>query len=249
MNKSGKICYNQNMDNYEDFITTVSHELRTPLTSIRGFAQTMLNSWDKLDDESKKKFLKIIEDQSNRLIGLVENMLSVTKLQSEKDILVYKEANLKYLIDPVISIIKTAYPSHEFEFNFNENTPNIIVDKDKFQQIMTNLIENAAKYSNENTTITVSTEPFGDFVSIKVTDRGVGILPENYNKIFTKFSRIDNPLTRKVQGSGLGLYITKNLVEKMGGRISVISGGGETTFEVLMPVKSVEEQAREKCSQ
>lgn len=237
------------MDNYEDFISTVSHELRTPLTSIRGFAQTMLTSWDKLDDESKKKFLKIIEDQSNRLIGLVENMLSVTKLHSEKEILVFKKANLKNLIEPVIDIIKTAYPTHKFEFISNEKTPNIIVDKDKFQQIMTNLIENAAKYSNENTTITISTEPAGDYVSIKVTDRGVGILPENYNKIFTKFSRIDNPLTRKVQGSGLGLYITKNLVEKMDGRISVISGNGETTFEVLMPVKSVEEQARAKCIQ
>ena len=208
----------------------------------------MLTSWDKLDDESKKKFLKIIEDQSNRLIGLVENMLSVTKLHSEKEILIFKEANLKTLIEPVIDIIKTAYPTHKFEFNFNENTPNIIVDKDKFQQIMTNLIENAAKYSNENTTITITTEPAGDYVSIKVTDRGVGILPENYNKIFTKFSRIDNPLTRKVQGSGLGLYITKNLVEKMDGRISVISGDGETTFEVLFPVKSVEEQARVKCN-
>ena len=76
------------MENDNDFISTVSHELRTPLTSIRGFAQTMLNSWDKLDDESKKRFLKIIEDQSNRLIGLVENMLSVTKLQSDKDILI-----------------------------------------------------------------------------------------------------------------------------------------------------------------
>lgn len=208
----------------------------------------MLTSWDKLDDESKKKFLKIIEDQSNRLIGLVENMLSVTKLHSEKEILIFKEANLKTLIEPVIDIIKTAYPTHKFEFNFNENTPNIIVDKDKFQQIMTNLIENAAKYSNENTTITITTEPAGDYVSIKVTDRGVGILPENYNKIFTKFSRIDNPLTRKVQGSGLGLYITKNLVEKMDGRISVISGDGETTFEILFPVKSVEEQARVKCN-
>ncbi len=236
------------MDNYEDFISTVSHELRTPLTSIRGFAQTMLTSWDKLDDESKKKFLKIIEDQSNRLIGLVENMLSVTKLHSEKEILIFKEANLKTLIEPVIDIIKTAYPTHKFEFNFNENTPNIIVDKDKFQQIMTNLIENAAKYSNENTTITITAEPAGDYVSIKVTDRGIGILPENYNKIFTKFSRIDNPLTRKVQGSGLGLYITKNLVEKMDGRISVISGDGETTFEILFPVKSVEEQARVKCN-
>lgn len=208
----------------------------------------MLTSWDKLDDESKKKFLKIIEDQSNRLIGLVENMLSVTKLHSEKEILIFKEANLKTLIEPVIDIIKTAYPTHKFEFNFNENTPNIIVDKDKFQQIMTNLIENAAKYSNENTTITITTEPAGDYVSIKVTDRGVGILPENYNKIFTKFSRIDNPLTRKVQGSGLGLYITKNLVEKMDGKISVISGDGETTFEILFPVKSVEEQARVKCN-
>ena len=236
------------MDNYEDFISTVSHELRTPLTSIRGFAQTMLTSWDKLDDESKKKFLKIIEDQSNRLIGLVENMLSVTKLHSEKEILIFKEANLKTLIEPVIDIIKTAYPTHKFEFNFNENTPNIIVDKDKFQQIMTNLIENAAKYSNENTTITITAEPAGDYVSIKVTDRGIGILPENYNKIFTKFSRIDNPLTRKVQGSGLGLYITKNLVEKMDGRISVISGDGETTFEILFPVKNVEEQARVKCN-
>lgn len=237
------------MDNYEDFISTVSHELRTPLTSIRGFAQTMLSSWDKLDDENKKKFLKIIDEQSNRLIGLVENMLSVTKLQSEKDLLVYKEANLKSLIEPVIAIIKNTYPNHKFEFNFNENTPEIFVDKDKFQQIMTNLIENAAKYSNENTTVTINTTPAGNFVSVKVTDRGVGILPENYNKIFTKFSRIDNPLTRKVQGSGLGLYITKNLVEKMGGRISVLSGEGETTFEVLMPLKSVEEQAREKCSQ
>lgn len=237
------------MDNYEDFISTVSHELRTPLTSIRGFSQTMLNSWDKLDDESKKRFLKIIEDQSNRLIGLVENMLSVTKLQSEKEILVYKETNLKSVIEPVIAIIKNTYPKHNFVFDFNEKTPNILVDKDKFQQIMTNLIENAAKYSNENTTVTIKTSPAGDFASVKVTDKGVGILPENYNRIFTKFSRIDNPLTRKVQGSGLGLYITKNLVEKMGGRISVTSGGGETTFEVLMPVKSVEEQARAKCSQ
>lgn len=237
------------MDNYEDFISTISHELRTPLTSIRGFAQTMLGSWDKLDDDSKKRFLKIIEDQSNRLIGLVENMLSVSKLQSEKDILIYKETNLKPLIEQVIAIVKNAYPLHKYEFNYNQNTPKIILDKDKFQQIMTNLIENAAKYSAENTLITISVIPFGDYVSVKVTDRGVGILPENYNKIFTKFSRIDSPLTRKVQGSGLGLYITKNLVEKMGGKISVMSGEGETTFEILMPVKSVEEQARSKCSQ
>ena len=205
------------MDNYEDFISTVSHELRTPLTSIRGFAQTMLTSWDKLDDESKKKFLKIIEDQSNRLIGLVENMLSVTKLHSEKEILVFKKANLKNLIEPVIDIIKTAYPTHKFEFISNEKTPNIIVDKDKFQQIMTNLIENAAKYSNENTTITIATEPAGDYVSIKVTDRGVGILPENYNKIFTKhhisgYLLEDILKTPKTTEEAIKFFIHKNKI-------------------------------------
>ena len=233
----------------KDFVSTVSHELRTPLTSIKGFAQTMLNSWDKLDDESKKKFLKIIEDQSNRLINLVENMLSVTKLQEENDNFIYKESNLKNVIEPVIAIIKNTYPTHKFDLQYSENTPNISIDRDKFQQIMTNLIENAAKYSNENSTVKIKVIPAGDYVSVSVTDKGIGILPENYNRIFTKFSRIDNPLTRKVQGSGLGLYITKNLVEKMGGRISVTSGEGETTFEVLMPIKSMEEQARAKCNQ
>ncbi len=233
----------------KDFVSTVSHELRTPLTSIKGFAQTMLNSWDKLDDESKKKFLKIIEDQSNRLINLVENMLSVTKLQEENDNFIYKESNLKNVIEPVIAIIKNTYPTHRFDLQYSENTPNIPIDRDKFQQIMTNLIENAAKYSNEGSTVKIKVIPAGDYVSVSVTDKGIGILPENYNRIFTKFSRIDNPLTRKVQGSGLGLYITKNLVEKMGGRISVTSGEGETTFEVLMPIKSMEEQARAKCNQ
>ena len=233
----------------KDFISTVSHELRTPLTSIRGFSQTMLNSWDKLDDESKKRFLKIIEEQSNRLINLVENMLSVSKLQNEETDLVYKISNLKNVIEPVISIIKNAYPQRNFIFEYNSLTPEISIDRDKFQQIMTNLIENAAKYSNEDSDIKIKVTTIDNSVSIKVIDNGIGILPEYYEQIFTKFSRIDNPLTRKVQGSGLGLFITKNLVEKMGGKISVTSQNKETIFEVLMPIKSVEEQARSKCKQ
>ncbi len=237
--------------NYEDFISTVSHELRTPLTSIRGFSQTMLNSWDKLDDESKKKFLKIIEEQSNRLINLVENMLSVTKLQSSKDALILKEIFVKPVIETITSIVKNQYPNHKFEIEINEKTPAILADKDKFQQIMTNLIENAAKYSDDNSTITIKTGfcENCEFVSIKVIDKGIGINEEDYEKIFTKFSRIDNPLTRKVQGSGLGLYITKNLVEKMDGKISVTSKDNVTTFEVKMPSADIERQARVKCSQ
>lgn len=237
---------NQKQDKQqEDFISTVSHELRTPLTSIRGFAQTMLSSWDALDDANKKKFIQIIEQQSNRLINLVENMLSVNKLKSFKDKFVYKSANANIIIEPIVQIIKHQYPNHNFELDFNKKIPLILVDIDKFQQIMTNLIENAAKYSNEGTKIIVKTDfsSSPDYISIKVIDEGIGIKEEDFEKIFTKFSRLDNPLTRKVQGSGLGLYITKTLVKKMNGDIGVKSSENGTTFEILIPVENVENQA------
>lgn len=237
------------MNEYEDFISTVSHELRTPLTSIRGFSQTMLASWDKLDDESKKKFLKIIVEQSNRLINLVENMLSVTKLQGAKENLIYKEVSIKPVVEMIAFIVKNQYKDKSFKIDINSKVPNILVDKDKFQQIMTNLMENAAKYGDEGSVIEVRAAYVPENVCIEVINSGIEIPKEDYEKIFTKFSRIDNPLTRKVQGSGLGLYITKSLVEKMGGKIFVTSGNGITKFSVSMPAGNIERQAREKCKQ
>ena len=244
----------ENNQDYEDFISTVSHELRTPLTSIRGFSQTMLASWDKLDDENKKKFIKIIEEQSQRLINLVENMLAVTKINS-KNIFVYNDTDVKPLIEQTVTIVKSKYPNQIFMLNCAENLPSIFVDRDKFQQIMTNLIENSAKYSLGASETIINVKSKDDSVEIKVSNKGFGIEPKDYEKIFTKFARIDNPLTRKVQGSGLGLYITKSLTEKMGGCISVKSEPIENsdysniTFTLLMPVKNIEEQARIKCSQ
>lgn len=244
----------ENNQDYEDFISTVSHELRTPLTSISGFSQTMLASWDKLDDENKKKFIKIIEEQSQRLINLVENMLAVTKLNS-KNIFIYNDTDVKPLIEQTVTIVKSKYPNQIFMLNCAENLPSIFVDRDKFQQIMTNLIENSAKYSLGASETIIDVKSKDDSVEIKVSNKGIGIEPKDYEKIFTKFARIDNPLTRKVQGSGLGLYITKSLTEKMGGCISVKSEPIENsdysniTFTLLMPVKNIEEQARIKCSQ
>lgn len=242
--------------NYEDFISTVSHELRTPLTSIRGFSQTMLASWDKLDDESKKRFIKIIEEQSNRLIHLVENMLSVTKLQTTNNHLVFNELNIQAPIQQVISIVKNQYPNQNFEFNYQKNLPNVFVDKDKFDQILTNLIENSAKYSSNDNKTTINTKIDKNRVVIDISNIGITIKEEDYDKIFTKFARIDNPLTRKIQGSGLGLFITKNLIEKMHGTIDVKSIPlennaelSEITFSISFPILNIEEQARIKCSQ
>lgn len=232
------------MTKQDDFISTVSHELRTPLTSIRGFAQTMLSSWDKLDEDAKKKFIGIIEEQSNRLINLVENILSVTKLPNESIIL--KNINVNTSILPIIQIVHQQYANHRFIQNFDKSNPTISVDLEKFQQIMINLIENAAKYSNEGTDITIITSHTDKEVSIKVQDEGIGIKEEDKEKIFEKFSRIDNPLTRKIQGSGLGLYITKTLIEKMRGSISVKNLEKGVEFEVKFPIYNIEDHV--KCS-
>ena len=206
---------------YSEFISTVSHELRTPLTSIMGFADTLLSSEDKLSEEQKKKFLTIIKEQSKRLITMVENLLVVSKLQSSDEKLVYKSVCVNDLITKILNLVKIQFQNHNFILNLNKNLPEILADTDKFQQIMLNLIENAVKYSPENTTITIKTEYDEENVLIKISDEGIGISDENKEKIFEKFARLDTPLTRKTQGSGLGLYIVKKTVEKMDGEIFV----------------------------
>ena len=140
---------------YSDFISTVSHELRTPLTSIRGFADTMLMSYDKLDKSQIQKFLTIIKEQSNRLIKLVENLLSVSKIQVQHSNLVFKSVNAKSQIEQVADILKNQYPTHPFDIKCAADVPNILVDESKFQQIMINLMDNAAKYSYEKGVISV----------------------------------------------------------------------------------------------
>ena len=229
----------------DEFIATVSHELRTPLTSIRGFSQTLLNSWDKIDDDNKKKFIKIIEDQSNRLIHLVENVLSVSKMNAGYDVL--KKVDVNSVIKKIIPMFTEQYKTRNFKLELASNLPFSRLDEDKFEQIMTNLIDNAAKYSENGKTVTVSTMPDGNLILIKVKDEGVGIKKEDYGKIFKKFSRLENHLTSTTQGNGLGLYITKQLVEKMNGKIEFESREGEgTTFLVKVPIYNQEEALR--CS-
>jgi signal transduction histidine kinase len=232
---------------YSDFISTVSHELRTPLTSIRGFADTMLLSFDKLNQAQIQKFLSIIKEQSNRLINLIENLLSISKMQSEHDNLVYKSLNVKFQIEQLFYIINSKYPEIHFELKADNNLQPILADETKFQQIILNLLDNAAKYSYDNGFVTVKLANASDFISIKVEDNGIGIEPENLGKIFERFARIENHLTRKTQGSGLGLFIIKNLVEKMGGKIlvtsSIVLPNSGSVFEVLLPCASYTNQS------
>ena len=224
----------------DEFISTVSHELRTPLTSIRGFSQTLLSSWDKLDEETKKKFIGIIEEQSDRLINLVENILTVSKLNVDKP--VFRSVNVNNTADKIIQMLSLKYKNHKIIKVFDKKLPPARVDEDKLQQILTNLIDNSGKYSPEGTTIAVTTEVNDNNIIIKIKDEGVGIDQKDLDKIFDKFVRLENHLTSKTQGNGLGLYITKNLVESMNGKISVKSVlNSGTEFELRFPVYNTEE--------
>ncbi len=226
-----------------DFISTVSHELRTPLTSIRGFADTLMTSYDKLSPEQRQKFLCTIKEQSNRLIKLVENLLTVSKMQSEKEVLIYKSINIEPIVESCIQIIKSQYKTHVFSVESEQCLPFVLVDTDKFQQIVLNLLDNAAKYSPENSQIKVSIKQntATNMVTIKIKDEGIGISQAHIDKIFEKFSRIDSPLTRKIQGSGLGLFITKSLVEKMNGKITVSSDEKGSIFAVEFPIAGIDD--------
>ena len=233
-------------DIQDEFISTVSHELRTPLTSIRGFSQTLLNSWDKIDEENKKKFVHIIEEQSNRLINLVENILAVSRINVDKP--AFRGVNINTTIEKVVQLINQKYKEHTITLKLNNNLPPVRLDEDKFQQVMTNLIDNACKYSKPDKEILVITSFYSENkASIKVIDHGVGINPEDREKIFEKFVRLENHLTSTAQGNGLGLYITKNLVEAMNGNISVYSiPNVSTEFWLEFPFYNQEEAL--KCS-
>lgn len=234
-----------------DFISTVSHELRTPLTSIRGFADTLLTSYDKLSPEQRDKFLHIIKDQSNRLIKLVENLLTVSKMQSNKELMVYKSVDAAAVAESCVQIVKLQYKTHKYICNYAKNLPKILVDTDKFQQILINLIDNASKYSPEGSSVYIDVEQnyAENTLSVSVKDEGSGISEENINKIFKKFSRIDSPLTRKIQGNGLGLYITKTLVEKMNGKIIVKSSDKGSVFTVIFNAASPDDEVLKKIKE
>ena len=229
----------------EEFINTVSHELRTPLTSIRGFADTMLNSSDMLTKEQQNKFLTIIKNQADRLTRLVENLLEVSNI-TRKATPILKEINFKNFISPIITIFERKYPNTHFETIIFNKLPEIWADSDILEQIMTNLIDNAAKYSQENAKVIIKAEFLDNNISIKIIDEAVKIPTNQLENIFNKFSRIDNPLTRKVEGSGLGLYITKTLVTKLNGTIKAENHENGNIFTVILPVTTVEKQMKSK---
>ncbi len=234
------ILNSENTRSSDDFVSTVSHELRTPLTSIRGFAETLLQSSDRLSNDNRKRFLQIIKDQADHLTRLVEDLLFVSRLDNHKIHLVVRELDLKKHVDKVCEALSNQAGGRLIHYEFEPSLPHVIADSDRLEQVLSNLIGNAIKYSPDNTTIKIKAQTYDkDFSKVKVSivDNGVGISETDQELIFNRFSRLDNPLTRKTKGTGLGLYITKSLVSALNGEIWLEkSVPKETIFSFTLPL-------------
>ena len=240
------------LDNlYSDFLSTLSHELRTPLTSIRGFSQTMIESYYDLSDEQKIKFLKIIEEQSMRLIKLVENLLAVSRLESQKEKLVYKSFDPVLAVENILQMIKIKFKKHIFQMEIKSSILKAFADKDKFEQIIINLLDNAAKYSSVNTIVKIQISMSSDdkYVIFNIIDQGIGIKKENYEKVFEKFLRIENVYTRTTEGSGIGLYLSKCAAISMNGDINVVCDNRGTVFTLKLPSTKLDSQVIKKLNE
>lgn len=237
-----------------DFVSTVSHELRTPLTSIKGFADTILRAGDRLDVSQQRRYVGIIKDQADRLTRLVEDLLAVSRLESKRLQLTNRAIDLQEAVERVHLNLAEKAEKHKLIIDIPAGLPPVWADADRLEQILTNLIDNAIKYSPANTTVTFVARTImhqsGDgvnateMVEFLVSDQGVGIPEEHLPKIFHKFSRLDNPLVRQTEGTGLGLYITRSLALALGGDITVASGPGGSTFTVRLPAATYEKQAQ-----
>jgi signal transduction histidine kinase len=237
---------------HNDFVSTVSHEFRTPLTSIKGFADTLLNYGAQLPDEEKRRFINIIKDQADRLIRLVENLLTVSKMGASKVEMSYRPIPLQKLIDKLIQSIQAkqqakSKPARRFDIRISPVSLEVWADADRLEQVLINLIDNAVKYSADDTSVHIKAEflPQDDTrLRISIQDEGSGIPKDLLPKIFTKFYRVETPLKQEVEGTGLGLYITKSLTSAMGGQIEAQSATGQgSTFTVILPAATPERQA------
>lgn len=219
-----------------EFVSTVSHELRTPLTSIKAFTATLLRR-PQLDEATKREFLEIIDSQCDRLARLINDLLSISRIESGRALeMRWKWVDLGEVIRRVVKAQQPYAKKHEFVVDVPEGLPKVAADEDKLEQILTNLVSNAVKYSPDGGPVEIRVVEREDEIEVSVTDHGIGIPEDKLEKIFDKFYQVDSSTRRKAGGAGLGLYLTKHLVHAHSGRIWVKSKVGEgSTFFFTVP--------------
>ncbi|MCC6324674.1 MAG: hypothetical protein DCC43_12120 [Candidatus Brocadia sp.] len=223
-----------------EFLATMSHELRTPLNAIIGFSEVLRDEVIGPLLKEQKECLDDIRSSGQHLLGMINNILDFSKIEAGKFELTYEEFSLKEVIDEVLNAISefSSKKGISIHTQFHPGIPPIIVDKVKFKQIMFNLLSNAVKFTSEKGRITINAELVEQYVQIGVGDTGIGIKSEDIDKLFKPFLQLDGTYSRRYEGTGLGLILTKHLVELQGGKIWVESEYGKgSTFTFTLPIK------------
>ncbi len=218
------------------FISVISHELKTPVAIIKGYASTLRREDAEWDRKTIRESLAVIEEESDRLTRLIDNLLDASRLQAGRLRLDKTDVRVDKLARAVVNKFRTQTDRHQLELDFPEEFPPVQGDPERLEQVLSNLVSNAIKYSPNGGRITVSGRFDDDYVYIAVTDEGIGIPPGEQERIFDRFYRVESALSRRTQGAGLGLYLARSVVEAHGGQIWVDSRPGQgSTFVFTLP--------------
>ena len=223
-----------------DFVANVSHELKTPIAAVRGLVETVIDD-RKMTDEDRERFLAKIRNQSMRLSSIVTDLLTLSQLESGNGML---ETGLLDLCEVVRSTVTSLAQTAEarnirVEVRLPEDPVRLLGDEDALSQVISNLLDNALKYSPRDAAVWIRLRQENGKAVIEIQDRGVGIEPRDRDRIFERFYRVDKARSRELGGTGLGLSIVKHIVLAHGGAVDVESSpGAGSTFRVLLPVEN-----------
>ncbi len=223
----------------KEFVANVSHELRTPLTTVKSYAETLLENSE--ENSMEANFLKVIGTETDRMTRLVKDLLTLSLFDYDKKYLNKTTFSIGELVGDIISKIKMEAQRHEHELIFESDSgmPMFYGDRDRLEQVFTNIITNAIKYTPDGGKIAVSCKMRLTSAIIKVTDNGIGIPAKDMPRLFERFYRVDKARSRKSGGTGLGLAIAKEIIDAHGGKIDIQSvHGNGTTVTIEMPFYS-----------
>ncbi len=219
-----------------EFVANVSHELRTPLTTVKSYAETLMDM--PTDSQTQNRFLSTIAAEADRMTRIVKDLLTLSRLdEGQYEVRPFEKIELSEFLSGIIErMFFSAKEKHQsIRFSPGTNVSYVMSDRDKLEQVIINIISNAIKYTPEHGKIEVSYEVLSKAAFIKVRDNGIGIPKENLSRIFERFYRVDKARSRETGGTGLGLAIAKQIMNQLGGNITITSEQGEGT-EVIISV-------------